>query len=289
MCGQWVAGRSSLLSTAWRAVLVLSVVALVSAAVAGCSEESEGNGGIDAGGDDVGPEGEPSLSVEPSTVSFNATPLGETNEQSFSVENVGEGRLEVTEVEFGEETDSAFAKGEDWPQDDVVLESGESQTITVVFAPEEAAEGYEGTVDLESNDQEAESPTQVSVQAPGNAPELYVSPSPLVFQEVSPGEEVTEVVKIANIGWAHLTIEEFSVEGDDDAFSLTFFDDYDGDEPPPIEDDYETPPDSLEAGKKAYMRVVFTPEEDTTKVVEATFDTNDPLHPEFGLEIVGNP
>lgn len=89
------------------------------------------------------------IAVEPESLDFAATPLGETESRSLTLRNEGDGPLMLLEFELVAGGIFALAQ----PSPPSRLEAGEQTEITVVFAPAEAV-FYQQDLRIHSDDDE---------------------------------------------------------------------------------------------------------------------------------------
>lgn len=237
------------------------------------------------------PVDDPRLHVMPQTVVFPASAdPGEPAEESVVIENTGGETLEVWDVAFGDNPEDVFEKGQDWPDDELYLDPGESHDFSVVFDRSDITEQYVGTLQMESNDPKADSPTEIELDSgPPPTPELVVDSDTINFPYTEPGEFDEEIVTIQNIGTAPLEIDDISVTEGAQDYSITFFDALAGDGSYPDRSlDTDDPPETVVAGDQVYVRVRFTPDSDNASQGEVLIESNDPFQEHFVIALMGN-
>lgn len=172
----------------FRSVCLLSLV--------GCIENA-----VAPGGDGVGGPA-PDVLVTPPALTFGTLGLGETEAQTFRVENVGEATLHVTDVVIG--SGLAFSVTADATVFD--LAPGESRDVEVTFEPMGADENYGRALVLSDDPDTAEA--GVDLLGYGAVPELAITPETYGFGDtfVPCGSSVD--LELANVGSEALVIRD---------------------------------------------------------------------------------
>ena len=146
----------------------------------------------------------PDIEVNPRQVAFADADvgLGEVSTAVVTVQNLGTGNLELSNVELGDPT-APFVVGNIGSS---LVPPGEATEFTVTFQPQTAGE-VTGVVFIDSND-----PDEPTVEVPlgglGIAPVIEVSPGTYDFGELYVGCDDEIEVQISNIGNAVLHVTE---------------------------------------------------------------------------------
>ncbi len=114
--------------------------------------------------------------------------------------------------------DTADFRLQEPADEDIILQPGQSQMMTLVYSP--AMEGFDNTgMDIFTNDEDltqngfADGTFSVRVLANAASPNIQVSPVNIPFTGVSQGEEVTETITVNNTGSAILVVSGLEVTG----------------------------------------------------------------------------
>lgn len=152
----------------------------------------------------------PDITADPLELTFDALGMGESESQTFAVQNVGNAALDVTNVQI--EGTSAFTLD---GETSFVLDAGAAQTFTVTFSPVNVEDN--ARIHITSDD--ADTPELV-VPVSGTAlvPELTIEPDPLSFGSVPVGCGTTSTATVWNTGFADLVVSGLVEVGD--GFSL---------------------------------------------------------------------
>ena len=232
-------------------LLLLALAALVSMGVMACDDEG------------IVTDTDAQFHATPNPIEFAPIGTGETAVQTVTIENRGQGILEVRNIELINTEGDALSPQGDWPEE-ILLESGESEFLAVQYAPTDEI-AYDGYIQMTANTQD---PTQVvDIVIPGFQPEIFVDPGHVDFPQTPAGSEEWRVAQIYNIGGGTLQLNDvFLSEGEGD-FAISFIDSRTPDGGfPPRDQDSDTPPATLEPGDDPiYMRVLFTPEDEEPK------------------------
>ena len=153
------------------------------------------------------------ISVDPVEIDFGHIYAGQTSDQTFTVTNDGELDLTVSSITVDDE---AFSVDNG---DGFTIGGGESQEVTVTFAPDEAIE-YSGTVTIASDDPD-EAEVTVEVSGVGDAfPVIRLEPDPIDFGEVIQNEEGRQTLTIHNDGDVDLNLNDITT--DSEFFTVNF-------------------------------------------------------------------
>lgn len=139
----------------------------------------------------------PFVDYTATSLAFNSVPVNEQLLRTFSVKNVGVVDLIVSDMAFTVNNYSASL-------DTFTVSSGQSQEITVTFAPDSAMI-YDGNIIITHNG--TTSPDSIILTGRGIAPALSISQDSLLFGEVQIGEQTELVISIQNAGDAVLNID----------------------------------------------------------------------------------
>jgi hypothetical protein len=176
---------------------VLSVFLLISMVLAGCSEQ--GFRAVDK--TVVAPK--PAIEVSPTLLDFGAVASGEEVLRSFTVTNIGETALHVTNIEL--DTTSPFAILSADADFEYLLDPSEEVVLEVVYEPSAAAEAS-GEITVFSDDWD-EPQIVVELIALAAVPELVISPDSYDFGDSPiPCDEQVELT-LTNIGGEALIID----------------------------------------------------------------------------------
>jgi len=141
----------------------------------------------------------PDILVEPSSLTYDALGDGETQTKAFTVSNVGNTTLDVSDVQLV--SGNAFVVL--GPQLAFALEPGDSREVEVEFSP--ILDMDEGLVQVVSNDPDGNNST-VDLVGYGLLPDLEITPAVFDFGDVFlPCGESLEV-ELANVGGNDLEI-----------------------------------------------------------------------------------
>lgn len=216
----------------------------------GCSEHGFGNQLLAP----LGPQ--PEIVVDPPELLFGALASDQVEEQTFTVRNEGEARLDVDgivlEAGFAFElvgADGAFE-----------LEPGESRDIRVSFTPEGTNENYGRAVVLSNDWDEPE--VLVDFLGYGALPELHIEPDNFVFgRSVVPCGGAVQLT-LSNVGSGTLVIDDFEYS----SAGLLSLD----------EGAYDQLPLTIPPGEAAYVNVDFAPVRTGSDTGKLEVRSNDP-------------
>jgi hypothetical protein len=176
--------------------IVLSALVVGASLSGGCSEYDI------AAKEEPAPDVVPDIRIDPPALEYGTLSTGEEEVKTFTVKNVGDEALEVSDVAV--DVGLSFAIASSSPLS-FLLEPGETQDIDVMFSPL-GAENY-GTVLVYSNDPDTpEAP--VDLLGFGGVPELQITPTSYTFEDtfIPCGAEVD--VEFKNIGNEPLEITD---------------------------------------------------------------------------------
>lgn len=162
----------------------------------------------------LGPHGV--IEVDPGALQFGDLRATEEEVQSFTVRNIGDALLEVSDVVVGQ----GFAFSVAGPETKFDLDPGEETTVDVVFSPLEANENFGRVLVLSDDPTNPEAP--VDLLGYGSVPELRITPDNHVFTDaVVPCGETVDLT-LENVGKEDLVIQSLSYSSD---LGLMTFDD----------------------------------------------------------------
>ncbi|WP_162991480.1 choice-of-anchor D domain-containing protein [Halostella salina] len=201
---------------------------------------------------------ESDLGVEPGSLSFNDTVVGNATTLSVTVSNTGNASANLTGVDVAGDDGDAFAVVSGGGSGS--LSAGESRTVTVEFAP--GATGAK-TAQLGIGTATGED-LNVPLSGTATRPELRVSRSSVDFGNVTLDERVTTTVTLSNRGSEPLRVGSAAVVGaDPGSFGLV--------EP--------AAPLTLEPGEQRTATIEFQPTTPGSKSAILKLRTNDPQQP----------
>ncbi len=154
----------------------------------------------------------PEIYVETQSIDFGDVSVGESEEATFQIDNIGNSDLTVSDIsiqEYGFDTDF---------DGEIVISPGDERTITVSFSPNNYGE-FSGTIVLLSDDPENELIT-IDLTGTGLAPDIELSVEELDFGEVEFRREANLTFDISNVGNFGLNVIDITVEGED--FTVEF-------------------------------------------------------------------
>jgi len=145
----------------------------------------------------------PIITVDPTSIDFPDTYIGESESAIITVSNTGLAPLEISNIES---TNDMFSVDET----SFTVEPGESQEIEITFTP--SASGLqEGMLLITSNDPETD---VLEIVVSGNGmmmyPEIVLSHDQIVFDTTLVNENSSEILTISNEGMANLEISNIS-------------------------------------------------------------------------------
>jgi len=150
---------------------------------------------------EVGPE--PDILCDPPAISFGSVAAGDTVTEEFTVNNVGDGTLEVDDIVIGSGEEVFSVLG---PEFSFVLAPGESKSVEVSYEPTDASETF-GVVQVLSNDPDGDNST-VDLLGEGLVPDILVTPSDLLFDGIAEGDSEVQSFTVENVGNATLLVSD---------------------------------------------------------------------------------
>ncbi len=267
---------------------LITVLAL-SAMLAACGGNNNGKG-ENNGQNNIGNVDTADIQTDTELV-FLAVALNETDTQTLSIFNNGEGTLRIDSIKLVEETrdddgGEEFERGDDWVNS-AEVEPGDFITVSVMYTPTDR-DPDTGYVEISSND--PDDPTvQVRLTTPDLAPRLF-SREQVIFRRVPPVDETTrdkfwQITEVQNVGQADLKIDDIVVSPEGSDFSITFPESADSEDPSTDSGEYPT---TLKPNEKFPIRVYFNPVDDLPSEAELIFFSNDPEANEYVVNLLGN-
>jgi hypothetical protein len=152
---------------------------------------------------------QPELAVEDglsNNGSFGDVPAGNSNAAQITLNNTGNQTLQLSDVSASGPFDVTGS------QTQISLASGETTTLSVTFAPDEARDGLRGNFTLDTNDPNNRT---FSRELSGNGTEsnASVSPAAVNFGEVPVGESSSQDITIENTGDASHDVTDIVITG----------------------------------------------------------------------------
>ena len=161
------------------------------------------------------------LTLNPSSVVFPLTTVGETSQQTIEFSNKDQVSLEITKIELSKESNAAFTLKSDIPLP-LTLEGGEKKTLEVSFAPTSGG-GASGELHIYTTASNADNEGRVVLKLRTllNAPEpVFSCGKALDFGSVEIGKKKTLTCTLKNRGtslWG-ITELQFSEGGQQEFF-----------------------------------------------------------------------
>jgi hypothetical protein len=147
---------------------------------------------------------QPDILLDPPDLVFGELSDGEEEIQTFTVTNIGDAGLDVSDIIIG----NGIAFEVLGPDFEFTLASGEDRTVDVRFTPMGADENY-GAVAVLSND--PDSPEAfVNLLGFGLVPELQITPSSHNFSDAFIPCGVSQEIELKNVGDVDLIIDDFT-------------------------------------------------------------------------------
>jgi len=207
-------------------------------------------------------QGEAVIAATPNPLGFEDTNVGETAEETLTIENTGDATLEVTNINS---TNSVFT----FSLTAFTVEPGETQDVSVYFDPV-AAGLVQGTLQITNNS--ALNPYEVAVSgtgvAAGPAPVIITNPSTLYFDDTYIASRTQQSLTIFNAGTADLVISQAVFDG-------------------PWET-YNGFPITVAPGGAWNQVIHFKPFELGLNEGTVTYMSNDPVTPAKTVNLIGN-
>jgi hypothetical protein len=142
-------------------------------------------------------------------MTFGDVSVGSSATQSLTITNSGTGAVNVSGSTISG-TDLTFVGGSS------SIAAGQTSTVQIQFAPQLPGD-VTGMFSLSSN--ASNSPLSVSVKGSGRGPRLMLSPTPLIFGNVTVGQTDAQSVQLTNSGNADLIVNLATVSGNGFGFT----------------------------------------------------------------------
>ncbi len=239
--------------------LILIVIVASSMATVGCVDI------VDTETFNVEESGEASLQVEPGELTFEA---GDT-QQSLVLRNVDDrqGSLTVDDIVFRDDTDDGFEAGDDWPQQPLELQSGDSHEVTVYYSGDEPGQDR-GVVEVYSG---ATAEPTATVDLMTQAPEspLQIEPDAVDFGDVPLNSEASEVVTVENTGDVSVAVDDIRLEGDGEYFESVQI--HESGSTQELDDH----PERIDGGDTVNFQIRYLPDQEGAHGIQWIVDTDD--------------
>lgn len=232
------------------------VIGALGATLIGCSDQS-----LHAI-DDANGAGGPEIAVDPEVIDFGTASRGEYRNDVFTVTNVGEGDLHVSEIVLADD-DAGFSILSETL--DFYLPAGASQEIEVDWTPFGVSQ--KNNVFVTSDDEDVEKAT-VELRGEGLVPELKIDPDPYDLGNTYVGCPRTGQIDLVNVGTDVLDVEYV------DVFNDGYFE---------IENP-NTLPATLQSGESIPLYVTFDPDEDISYDGEIVVTSTEPKGTRTGTQ-----
>lgn len=210
----------------------------------------------------------PELTVSTRSLSLDQFDLGASESQTITLENTGGSPLNVSDISFVGRDASAFSVGTSTP---VVIQSGESQQVTVTVAPDADAAGpLRATLQVTSSDPTSPLTTaSLSANATGPVASTNRDTLPFFSQPVNSTSERTFLLD--NRGNDPLSVSDVSITGSDaSAFEIV------------------AEPNAVSPSGTREITVSFTPDTGGDKQATLQVETNDPNDGTITVDLSGS-
>ena len=240
-------------------------------------EEDQGDKDDDGDGDDLDPPGPPEIDLFPSTLSFSGVAPGSTSPATVTIYNLGESPLLLLDAQLNQfgVTGSEVFLPSSWPSFPITLEPTTFRDLEILFAPETSG-SFRGEFLIFSDDPDQDY-VSIRIETISFDAELE-APERVSFGTVSSGDSETLRIEVYNRGSAPLQLHPPHLSSTDDqhqAFSVEVL-------------GLPSLPGFLERNAFVYMDITFAPDDDSLHTADLTFQTSDPLYPEFTIALTGN-
>ena len=198
----------------------------------------------------------PIIEVDPPSLSFTQAEVGSPEENLFTITNVGDADLTVSELQLAGSNTFSFVQ-----LSNSDLEPGDSQTVFVTYTPIVEGDEDTGSILVSSNDPDTpmvEVPLNGLVEIPGT-PILQIDPLVLDLGNHSVGSTTSGTFTLESIGDVPVTLSSFSLSGTDFTAFPT-----------------EGWPLVLDPGESTLVDVYFEPTSSATFSETFTVDCEDP-------------
>lgn len=152
----------------------------------------------------------PTIVVTPNAADFGAVRIGESGSVFLEVCNSSGVDLAVTAMQFSRGISAEFYKYHDVLP--ITIEAGYAVPVLLVYVPRDNVpdNGFLNILSNDPNSPEVSIPLISSVKA---APWLEVIPRIVQFTGINPGDQLTKVVQVTNIGAASTTVFDLIIQG----------------------------------------------------------------------------
>jgi len=143
------------------------------------------------------------IEVEQTAIDLGTNLLGQSSEETVTIQNVGGAILGVNAISITGADASAFSETNNC----TTIDAGESCTATVTYtASEEGAQNASLVINSTDADEPSVSVALSGTGAIEDKPEINVDVTPLNFGTIEEGTSATQTILIENVGTAALTI-----------------------------------------------------------------------------------
>lgn len=210
---------------------------------------------------------DPGIAWSPTTVDFGELVPGQSVVETIMVTSVGGRQLEVGSISLSQDSSPAISVIENPAP--LVLPPTHSVSFDVEYAPD--TEGVDfGTLEIESDDPNAELVSLALSGACVQEPDIDVTPQTLSFGEVEIGAVVELDAEISNLGSVNLEVGTLSILGSSE-FSLVL----------------DPSGSVLAPGGVELLRIRYQPIDDVSDEAEMTIPSNDPDESSFIVYVDG--
>jgi len=159
------------------------------------------------------------IEVEQTAIDLGTNLLGQSSEETVTIQNVGGAILGVNAISITGADASAFSETNNC----TTIDAGESCTATVTYtASEEGAQNASLVINSTDADEPSVSVALSGTGAIEDKPEINVDVTPLNFGTIEEGTSATQTILIENVGTAALTISGVAVNNTQGSeFSVT--------------------------------------------------------------------
>ncbi|MEZ4317900.1 MAG: choice-of-anchor D domain-containing protein [Myxococcota bacterium] len=149
---------------------------------------------------------EPDIVVNPLEIDFGIRPVGQATLASFSVRNIGDARLTVSDIGVVDSTAFAVAGNTSF-----LLEPGESTVVDVTYLPSTGQSIGRALVESDDPDEPV---VEVALIGTGAVPDLVVSPDAYDFGNVEVACSESKAIWMSNVGGDVLVVDQIDFASD---------------------------------------------------------------------------
>ncbi|MCB2221765.1 MAG: choice-of-anchor D domain-containing protein [Bacteroidetes bacterium] len=191
----------------------------------------------------------PAINVNPESIDFEDTYVGESSTEIITVSNSGFAELEITDISSNNDVFVVDLSS-------FTLDPGDSQNINVTFTPDEEG-SFDGMIQITSNDPD-NNVTEIELSGTGMIayPQITVNPMTITFDTTLVNETTTENLTISNTGIATLFVTDIVSSNPVFTVDMTSFD--------------------IDPGATQDVEVTFAPDEQMLFEATLQIESNDP-------------